>query len=767
MPAPAPPVPLKDHCSVIYNDTLYTYAPDAFQSLPLADGAEWDRLPLSVSVSGGTCLAAVPNGRDDEAAMYVVGGCANDTTVDYPGLQRYLFAKRQWESIRPSDLVTQNRKHHGATFIKSSSSLLIYAGSQDTVNATPSSQTFMISTKSPYTVTSYSSKAPPLVEPTLTQWNDTHAVMVGGGQGNKDVFTFSEDTGWTSLDLSLEGEVPGDAKTHPAVVEDDKGDKVLYTFDVSTSPNIVKRKILRQDQRPRLSRRTASIRSVRSIREHTSHQPPMKRQRRNPQGDSQPPSGTSLAPNTTRSGSSLAQSPNGLIVISGGNDRDPLMLYDGRTNQWVDTNSVFGSSITAQSRPDRTSTGTQSTSQIPTGSSTDAVGTPAPANNQSSTDRALTILGATLGAVFGFALLLVLIMFCVRWRRRKRLHEDAGHQRRASGLPPGEGGRLSFADRGASFMSQAQGYLGHGQKASVNSSSSVAILTGRGHPHGAVARYNRNSGGNWDDATVTSQNTAGGVEAAKAEAKGTFLTPGPSTPSTGQEPGTEAPTRQRSSGWSRYFIGNSATSFAPVSSGRGPERAVSASSQTSHRPDSPVLDQAGAAGAIDPAERPRNFSRAHSVRVQHGEVSRGTLPNMDSYEGELGVAVSEDALYIEGDVSTSSISPFSQQQGFDGVTSAEDDAWSPVGREEWSSGRAPSSVYTDSAHGSMLPRDVAASFPQVPRSSAVTTFPRGGEGVVISNIGDRASMAAQQGHAHRHQSSGMSWLDIGNSREST
>jgi hypothetical protein len=49
-----------------------------------------------------------------------------------------------------------------------------------------------------------------------------------------------------------------------------------------------------------------------------------------------------------------------------------------------------------------------------------------------------TILGAVLGGFFGLAVALILLYLCIRRRRRRQAHTEAGRLRRASGLSPNE-----------------------------------------------------------------------------------------------------------------------------------------------------------------------------------------------------------------------------------------------------------------------------------------------------------------------------------------
>ena len=72
----------------------------------------------------------------------------------------------------------------------------------------------------------------------------------------------------------------------------------------------------------------------------------------------------------------------------------------------------------------------------------------------------LTVLGATLGAIFGIAALLIILLLLLRWKRERRKRAGKGGYV--------EKDRLSFADRGAEFMSEAGGAVGHNYSASMN-----------------------------------------------------------------------------------------------------------------------------------------------------------------------------------------------------------------------------------------------------------------------------------------------------------
>ena len=478
MSAPLPSVDLKHHCSVIYNNTLYTYQVDAFQSLALRDGAQWSKLPMGVATNGSTCVQGSLNGQD---SLYVVGGVTNSSTPDYSGLQRFVFSQQKWEQCAPEVNVTNNRQYHGSAFLNSSSSILIYGGSQDGILA-PSSQTFLISTNYPYNVRAFSSDAPPVINPLMMQWNVSHALMLGGDSQNKQLYTFGPDDGWQQLNVSLSDGLKDSSKVQAVIESGSDGSKVLEMFDTSVSPNQISTLLLqnadRQDASDHPSQSSSSPPSSSS-----SRQPPTKRRKRDTALAVRPAYNSTLAPQDVRNGVSLAQDPSGLVVESGGDPGNPVALFNQTANQWIDPNTFFGGS-TANSHVQ---------SPIPTSSSTLASSTasnaagstgPPPASATSSplsapaatSHHSLTILGATLGAVFGTAALLVLALLVLRCLRRRK--NNIGQRTRDFDLDSKH--EMDFADQGADFMHEAGGSLAsrHRRDDSGNSNSSVAIMSG-------------------------------------------------------------------------------------------------------------------------------------------------------------------------------------------------------------------------------------------------------------------------------------------------
>ena len=761
MSLPKPLVELSGHCSVINNHTLYVYSPDAFQALDLSEGAKWKELPMGVSVTGGRCVKAVPaGGGASQAMLYIVGGVVNETASswNYPGLQRFSFANQTWEWVTPVTQVTQNRQNHAATYLNASSSILVYSGSQTTGDTGPSSQTFLISTTPPFSVQAFSSIAPPTVGPMLMPWDESHAVMIGGDAQNKAVWTFSPEQDWQNVGVTLTHGIANQSQVQCTVVSGDDGSKVLETYDMSVNPNVVTRVAL-------LNAGGAVASPGQTVGG------PSTKRKRGLTINGWPSYNGTLAPTSTRFGFSIAQDANGLAVISGGNTEDPLCIFDQRANSWLNATELLGGSqVTIQSEP----TSSASSSSVPSAtstsyssaaaSSTAAAVAPVAATGPGKA-RMLTVLGATLGAIFGIAALLIILLLLLRWKRERRKRAGKGGYV--------EKDRLSFADRGAEFMSEAGGAVGHNYSASTNASqSSLAIIAGR-----AGLTHKRGVGPLGSDAStaglVTKKSPLGYAEPVEmsqivekvspATEKQARLATQPVTFVDAAPTGTTAAlSRSRSSGWSRYFANNEATNLAHMPSGRSTYTSdrTSAGSQ-SHYTDSRIISQPQ---TIPPLEIFTKFDGQRLSRVATGSPtlghSRENLPGQPM-QAELARASSV----------TSSVSSLDANKST-AYTSTRDPAtsWTPVSGPEWNQ-RPPSSAYTNSVRASEV-RDGTSSyyatdgassyFPMngpsslnpgrfgaaEERDSTVTVFPRG-----VPDTGG----GPKKGAGHQD----MSWINLG------
>ena len=428
MSVPQPPIPLAGHCSALYNQTLYTYQWNAFQALELCPHGNWTSLTPGIAVNGSQCVLGKSDGQD---ALFVVGGTTTDpSAAGYPGLQRYLFKDKRWATSSPPEgkSIVQNRSMHGAAWLDASSAILVYAGGQDDRDEL-SSQTFTIAANAPYTMRSFTAKAPPAKRPLLVSWNATHAAMIGGQVSeSKAVWLFGEATGWLKLDAELPQGV-GDTSAVRAAVQrtGDGGAVVLETFDLGSSPSRVNALAVQAPQKRDLAGRELSAHSF------THRRPAHALSRR--QSSGLPPYNNTFAPQTPRSDFALASDASGLIVVSGGqsstsSDPQPLALFNGTGNAWLDPQQLFNPPA-----PPRTLTA-DPTSDAPisaTQTATQSAAPPADGGGSGQPD-ARTVLGAVLGGLFGLGALIVLALLLLRHRRRRRRARVAEAQRRHEGL---------------------------------------------------------------------------------------------------------------------------------------------------------------------------------------------------------------------------------------------------------------------------------------------------------------------------------------------
>lgn len=621
MATPVPKYALEGHCSIVHEKTLYVYSSKGFQSLKLEEGAEWQALPMDISLTGAQCVKAVPNGDAKAAKLYVVGGAVNETaaTWGYPGLMHYTFSEKKWDWLRAESWNTDNRQNHAATFLQDSQKILVYAGSQTTGDVGPSTQSFLFSTQPPYTVQSLPSMgAPPTVKPMLMSVDSKSAILVGGGTTNTGIWRFNEAEGWQDLGVSLQQPIVNQEAVQCSVVTGKDGSVVLEKFDMSVAPNKVDRILLvNKDGTPATPGATVGDKAKRAtISDWSTY------------------NGT-YAPESTRSGYSLAQGDDGVAVASGGNQSDPLVLFDAQANSWLNTTEVFGgqqvliqsesSSTISSSSP----TATSSPSTTPT--STDAAAAAPPPSNKG---KMLTVLGATLGTIFGIAAILILILFCLKYRKNKS-KQNSGYI---------EKDRMSFADRGADFMKEAGGSVVAAPYHQNNDSlTSLAIIQGRG-----ANGHKKNMASDASTAGLMKKTSPLGysdpVELSKFDLKPEPLVKESMVrQNSGRtQAAAKAAPRARSSGWSRYFANNEATNLASVQ----PDRSTYASDRTSTASQSQYTNSRmysqRPSQHIAPLEIPK-FDGQRLSRVASGSPTLGTptgiLPHqVQPMQAELGRA---------------------------------------------------------------------------------------------------------------------------------
>lgn len=697
MSAPAPPVELKNHCSVIYNNTLYTYQVDAFQSLALEDGAKWSQLPMGIATNGSTCVQGSTDGQD---SLYIVGGVTNSSTTTYSGLQRFAFGQQKWEECAPAVNVTNNRRYHGSTFLNSSSSILIYAGSQDGSFA-PSSQTFLISTSFPFNVKAFSSDAPPVINPLMLPWNSSHALMLGGDPQNRKLFTFGPDDRWQQLQVSLSGGLKDSSKVQAVIESGSDGSKVLEMFDASVSPNQISTLVL-QDADTGSAHQSQTSNAPSSPSSSASTRPPAERRKRDTTLADRPAYNSTLAPHDVRNGFSLAQAPTGLVVTSGGDPGNPVALFNQTANQWIDPIAFFTPTPpTSIEPPSSTSTisPTSTTASSTVRPSPSSTSSPSSASGSTPTRRHdLTILGATLGAVLGTAVLLILALLITRCIRRRK--SNIG--RRTRDFDVDSKHEMDFADQGADFMKEAGGSLAsrHRRDDSGHSNTSIAIMSGGARSDSQHSKRGFfHKPGDSDGSTKSFfSRTRSPLAPSPPPISHPIMTayPGEASgnPLASPEPRTEARTTE--TGWSKYF-NNSSTNLGTVPPGA--IRHDSGSRPTTYTSQSLSDYESSRVTSSHPHEsaevQPLNLPASQPYTPNTHVVSPTSgLPSP-------GLAVSSGGQGQEPSSLSSAVSDIDEEDDYRQNSSQGQDhegtaSWTPVeGGSAWE-GRPISSVYADS-----------------------------------------------------------------------
>ncbi len=144
---------------------------------------------------------------------------------------------------------------------------------------------------------------------------------------------------WVDSGASLAKPLDKDtAVMRAAMVMGDDGSRNLYTFDTSLSPNVVQRVVL-------MDGNGTPIQNAAPVKRQLADDGLRSSEKRAAATllteGSWPGYNATLAPSVTRNNCALAQDPNGLVVIAGGNPDDVLCIFDGRRNGWENAAARF------------------------------------------------------------------------------------------------------------------------------------------------------------------------------------------------------------------------------------------------------------------------------------------------------------------------------------------------------------------------------------------------------------------------------------------
>ncbi|KAK2767770.1 hypothetical protein FQN54_003929 [Arachnomyces sp. PD_36] len=736
-------------------------------ALPLEVDGKWEKLPYGQSVSGHVCVKGGFEGDAGEPTMYTVGGTSS--SPDFTGIQRYSFQRKVWETLTPDVPVAQNLQFHAASYLTASSSLLVFAGSADG-NTSPSSNTFTVQMFAPYHAEAYNSYVPPAVSPNLLTWDDERAVMVGGSSTNTQVYTFSDAEGWLDTGILLESPLPDVSQVRCALVNGDDGSKVLETFDMAASPNSVNRIVLLGAG----GTPAAAGTEVGMAEPSNGDGPPAKRQKRDLTLADYPPYNDNLAPTVTRTNFELAQDSNGWVVLSGGNDQEPLSIFDTPENKWVNSTKVFtGAEENILSHDSQTSTTqtatttTSSTSTSSTGASTttgetstissasttgsssptsttDAAAAAGAGSSGDDGDKTMTIIGGTLGGVFGLAALLIIILIILRWqRKKKKAYGGRGDDYKSNGND-----RFSFQDQGIQPLSKAGEPMARGPvpmaRGPVPSADSMAIISGRFGDNSSSHNQPRGFAPPMNEKTLS--------PLAAPPMRHESVASGPSVYSTDQN-GLQEGDRRTDVGWSKYFQGNSATNLVVMESARS--TTSSTDTRSDYRGDAWPHDSATVPpldlGRLD-EPRPIASVNSGSPTTEYAESGVGGLAV------QSGMTARISSGYTASETSYEDDRPDAYSSGVPASINEHSSTWNPMSQ----GGYEPSSRYTASEYQSGVN---GLQFPPVPNPDRpLTQWPgwqaetgnsERGASTIIRNY-------YEEDEKRSNVNSDMSWLNLGN-----
>ncbi|KAJ5301952.1 hypothetical protein PENANT_c046G11203 [Penicillium antarcticum] len=643
MIVPKPQVTLEGDCSTIYSNTLYVFSRGDLLSIPLRENGNWTEQPKGTSVTGAACVKS-----DD--AFYVVGGTG---PAGYNGLQEFTFKTQKWQNLTSPSMV--NRTGHGVGYISSSSQILVYAGMTD--GSTGSSQsTYLISTTAPYDVTSgVDQGAPALYEPILMPWSDSEIAMVGGSATNTAVHIYDakDKKGWSLSEATLPSAIPTNSRC--TIVSDSDKNIVLEEFTMNTSPNSVSSYLLSSKGKLQSPATAIGKRSLMDSYNDT------------------------LAPSNSWTNFALAQGDDMVVLSNGGGDQS-LAIFNQTSNSWANTTELFyGKGDQNVLKPSTTSSITSTptaTSTTSASTSTSATATPTSTSTAAGggglSDHAKTILGATLGSVLGFGLILLLLLFLIRREKQKKQQQS------------GKGGgdskdRFSFQDQGIEPLTEGAYPMARSPvPVATASRDSLAIVTGKYNGEKSLKPPTATGYGlsaprqSSPLSTIPSSGAMGASSVYTDETEG-----GPDSSRSNQ-----AGDRSTDEGWGKYFEDNNTTHLAGMASDR--------STMSSVYTKSDYRGSAWPMSNLTPLnlgflDQPKPLGRVHSASP--------TTENTSEMGGRSLVIPESQSARIS---TASSISMASE--------SDRDENWQGAGHSSWL-GRPSSSNYSNSFYNAST-RDV-------------------------------------------------------------
>ncbi|KAJ5620371.1 hypothetical protein N7510_004355 [Penicillium lagena] len=536
---------LDGHCTAIYNNTLYAFSSDGLASISLEQNGTWKPLPKGNAVSGAACVVAGIEMDASDKALYVIGG--SGASAQYSGLQRFSFKDQKWQTLQTPSTMMNNRTGHNAAYMESTNSILVYAGGQSD-GTTTSAQTYIVSTENGKEIsTPVNSEAPAAYQPSLLTWSDSLIALIS--DTSTDVFLYNAtDWGWENSQVTLPSTIA--SSTRCALVSNSDGSKVLESFDMSDTTNPVSSlALLSAGGKPESPASPVGAPQRRSLSDYPSYN-------------------GKFAPKATLSDYSLAQGDNGMVAILSSSGDNTLAIFNTSTNSWVNAAAMFNDNSnqnvlkpTHTTMTTSTSTSSSTTSSTATNTSSQPAGIAAPASESPVSTN--VIIGATLGGVIGFAVILGIILLLLRRRVKRQRAQQEQYGGRGSRSGKHQLDRLSFQDQGIEPLTLGAFPMAKSPVPLASASGDTStILYGRTgekslKPPGTGVGYGLSPASTKDNNSHLST-----IPSSRMGPPSVYTDLTASSDAAGKETQNQPGNRSTDEGWSKYFQGNNATNLA-------------------------------------------------------------------------------------------------------------------------------------------------------------------------------------------------------------
>ncbi len=197
---------LKDHCSIVHNNTLFTYG-QTFNSIDLVADAVWTTRATNIPVTDPSCLVI-------SDILWIVGGT---TDASYSGIQTFDLLSNAWSNMTVKQTLVYNITGHSTAFVPNLHAILFYG------RHPASSQSFLLDITD-NSVTALPTGSPPPLDSPILVANASSALLFSPDK----IYSF-EDRAWKATGITAQKASQG------TIIND-----TVYLFDMDSSPTVVR-----------------------------------------------------------------------------------------------------------------------------------------------------------------------------------------------------------------------------------------------------------------------------------------------------------------------------------------------------------------------------------------------------------------------------------------------------------------------------------------------------------------------------------------------